>query len=131
PVYYDYYSPSAIATGPDKALYVTDDIDQDFGECAVVRILPSGKSTNTFYYGGVTSEGASFEGITAGPDGALWITDEYNGQILRMTTGGDYTSYLLKTPASPFGITVGADKALWFTEYGSIGRITTKGKIVT
>jgi len=129
PVYYDYYYPSAITTGPDKALYVTDDIDQDYGECVVVRILPSGKSTNAFYYGGVTSEGASFDDITTGPDGALWITDGYNRQILRMTTTGDFASYRLNGYVAPISITTGPDKALWFTEYGAIGRITTKGKI--
>jgi len=131
PVYYDYYSPSAITTGPDRALYVTDDIDQDFGECVVVRIAPSGKNTNAFYYGGVTSEGASFGDITTGPDGALWITDGYNQQILRMTTTGDFTAYRLRGYVAPISITTGPDKALWFTEYGAVGRITTKGKVTT
>src|SRR5580692_1700931 len=67
-----------------------------------------------------------------GPDGALWITDSYNSQILRMTTDGTFTSFPLAR--SPTSITVGPDKALWFTENtdGSvIGRITTKGVIET
>jgi len=96
-----------------------------------VRIAPSGKSTDAFYYGGVTSEGASFDDVTTGPDGALWITDGYNQQILRMTTTGEFTGYRLKGYVAPVSITAGPDKALWFTEYGAVGRITTKGKITT
>jgi len=132
PEYSGYYVPTAIASGPKRSLWVTDDIDQDFGECAVVRIATSGKLVETYYYGGLTSEGASFDDITEGPDGALWITDSYNSQILRMMTDGTFTSFPLAR--SPTSITVGPDKALWFTENtdGSvIGRITTKGVIET
>jgi virginiamycin B lyase len=131
PQYSSYYGPSAIASGPKKSLWVTDDIDQDFGECAVVEIATSGKATNTFYYQGLSSEGASFQDIVEGPDGALWITDVYNGQILRMTTGGTFTGFPLRDGFSPLDIASGPDGALWFTiDAGSssmIGRITTKG----
>lgn len=127
PVYYDYYGPSAVAAGPDNALWVTDTIDQDFGENAVVEIGTSGKALNTFYYGGRTSEGSDLIDLTGGPDGALWITDEYNGQILQMTTSGSFKTYPLST--SPWYIVQGPDKALWFTEGSGIGRITTRGKI--
>jgi hypothetical protein len=99
PVYQDYYGPSAIASGPRRSLWVTDTIDQDFGENAVVEIATSGKARNTFYYGGKTSEGSDFLDITADPDGALWITDTYNGQILRMTTSGTYTGMRCRTGA--------------------------------
>lgn len=131
PIYYDDYSPSAIAAGPSGDLWVTDTIDQDYGENAVVQIAPSGKSKNTFYYGGATTEGASFDGITPGPDGALWITDGYNAQILRMTIDGNFTGFRLTGRLAPAGITTGPDKALWFTAYGAVGRITTKGKLTT
>jgi virginiamycin B lyase len=133
PEYQDYYGPSAIAAGPKRSLWVTDTIDQDYGENAVVQIATSGKARNTFYYGGLTSEGADFMGITAGPDGALWITDSYNGQILRMTTGGTYAGFSLNN-LSPIGIVAGPDRALWFTAQGGgsrseIGRITTGFKL--
>ncbi len=127
PIYYDDYSPSAIAAGPSGDLWVTDTIDQDYGENAVVQIAPSGKSKNTFYYGG----GASFDDITPGPDGALWITDGYNAQILRMTIDGNFTGFRLTGRLAPAGITTGPDKALWFTAYGAVGRITTKGELTT
>ncbi|MGP8100102.1 MAG: hypothetical protein ACLQHL_04945, partial [Candidatus Cybelea sp.] len=127
PQYSDDYSPSAIASGPQHSLWVTDDIDQDYGENLVALIDTSGKRLKTFYYQGVSTEGSSFVGIAAGPDGALWITDYYNWQIVRMTTGGTFSTFPLTT--APIGITVGPDKALWFTESGAIGRITTKGAV--
>jgi virginiamycin B lyase len=127
PQYSDDYSPSAIASGPERSLWVTDTIDQDYGENLVARINTSGTRLKTFYYPGRSTEGSSFQDIIAGPDGALWITDYYNWQIVRMTTRGSFSTFQLTT--APIGITVGPDKALWFTEDGAIGRITTKGKV--
>lgn len=121
------YSPSGIASGPQSSLWVTDAIDQDYGENAVVQIATSGKALNTFYYQGLSTEGSSFLDLVEGPDGNLWITDFYNEQILRMTPTGKFTSYRLST--APVAITVGPDKSLWFTEYSAIGRITTRGKL--
>ena len=76
------------------------------------------------------------QGITAGPDGALWfanegLTGEGSSTIGRITTGGAIANYT--GAASPVGITAGPDGALWFTNFGvrgsagSIGRITTGG----
>ncbi|HEY2473339.1 MAG TPA: hypothetical protein VGI19_00925 [Candidatus Cybelea sp.] len=125
----NYYVPSSIASGPERSLWVTDEIDQDYGENAVVQIATSGRPLKTFFYGGVSTEGSSLLDIVEGPDGALWMTDYYNSQILRMTTDGTFTGYKLSAP--PISITVGPDKALWFTQYGAVGRITTHGKITT
>ena len=66
-------------------------------------------------------------GITAGPDGALWFTEETDNKIGRMTTGGVVTNEIpIPTPTSlPAEITVGPDSKLWFTEFGAdkIGRV--------
>jgi virginiamycin B lyase len=76
---------------------------------------------------------SSPEGITAGPDGALWFTNEMNNTIGRVTTGGAVTNYT--GAGSPVGIAAGPDGALWFTNFGnkggtgSIGRITTAGAV--
>jgi virginiamycin B lyase len=129
PQYSGDYSPSAIASGPKNSLWVTDEIDQDFGENAIVQIATNGKALNTFYYDGVATEGSSLLDIIPGPDGALWMTDYYNWQILRMTTAGKFTSFTLKT--APMALTVGPDNAIWFTEYNAIGRLTTRGKLTT
>src|SRR5262245_22661777 len=65
------------------------------------------------------------EGITAGPDGALWFT-ENRDKIGRITTGGAVTEFALPARSSPQGIAAGPDGALWFTEVdgNKIGRIT-------
>jgi hypothetical protein len=69
------------------------------------------------------------EGITAGPDGALWFTESEGPNIGRITTTGVITEY--PVTGEPVGITAGPDGALWFTEWfgAAIGRITTAGVI--
>jgi virginiamycin B lyase len=72
------------------------------------------------------------EGITAGPDGALWFTEENGSKIGRITTTGTITEFTTPTAGSgPVGITAGPDGALWFTEgrINKIGRATTAGAI--
>jgi hypothetical protein len=57
------------------------------------------------------------DGIAAGPDGALWFTEEDGNKIGRITTDGLITEYPLPTAKSfPVGITAGPDGALWFTD---------------
>jgi virginiamycin B lyase len=71
------------------------------------------------------------QGITTGPDGALWSTESWPEAIVRITTTGTITHYTDPSINSPSGITPGPDGALWFTNYGndSIGRITTAGTV--
>ena len=68
--------------------------------------------------------------IVAGPDGALWFSEEDNNMIGRITTAGQLTEF--PAPGNPSAnIAAGADGALWFTERdaGRIGRITTAGHV--
>ncbi len=68
--------------------------------------------------------------ITAGPDGALWFTENAANKIGRLTTAGVFTEYPIPTGGSgPYGITAGPDGALWFAEHlgNKIGRLTTAG----
>ncbi len=124
-----YYFPTALTVGPDGALWVADDIDQDISESAIARITTSGQRTNTYYYQNEASP--AFEGIAAGSDGALWLTEWGDAQIVRLTTTGQFTTFPLGDE-EPLGITNGPDGALWFAADGfhpAIGRITTQGKI--
>jgi virginiamycin B lyase len=72
--------------------------------------------------------------IAAGPDGALWFTEEVANNIGRIATDGTITEYPCGC-SEPVGITAGPDGALWFTEFqsgngnGAIGRITTAGTV--
>lgn len=69
--------------------------------------------------------------MTAGPDGALWFTED-GGWIGRIDVHGKITEYELPAPKGrPWGIEHGPDGALWFTLVGAnkIGRITAAGKV--
>ena len=71
-------------------------------------------------------------GITLGPDGNLWGTENVPGKIFKITITGAITEYPLASKfATPSIITKGPDGNLWFTESvgGKIGRITTAGAI--
>jgi virginiamycin B lyase len=70
--------------------------------------------------------------IVAGPDGALWFTENATNKIGRITTDGLLTRFSVPTPDSqPHSIVAGPDGALWFTENAGnkIGRITTAGVV--
>jgi streptogramin lyase len=72
-------------------------------------------------------------GITRGPDGNLWFTEQNKAKIGQITTAGAVTGeFTITTPgAVPTSIAPGADGKLWFTEDSSnkIGRVTTAGAI--
>jgi streptogramin lyase len=75
---------------------------------------------------------ASSFGITTGPDGNLWFTENNANNIGQITPAGVITEFPIPTAVSgPFGITAGPDGNLWFTEFvgNKIGRITTAGAI--
>jgi streptogramin lyase len=76
--------------------------------------------------------GAGPVGITTGPDGNLWATENATNQIAKITPAGVVTEFPIVTSGSdPAGITRGPDGNLWFTEqFGNkIGRITPAGAI--
>jgi streptogramin lyase len=138
--------PAGIVTGPDGAVWFTDQPGK------VSRITTSGSITSFPVSGGVgqsasitvgsdgnlwfagngisrmTTSGtvttfvpptanSSPQAIVSGPDGALWFTESAVNQIGRVTTAGVFTEYPIPTvSANPFGIAVGSDGALWFTE---------------
>src|SRR6266542_2147613 len=77
------------------------------------------------------SADAAPAGITAGPDGNLWYTDQ-KGKIVRVTPSGVITEYPLPVETSaPLGIIAGSDGFLWFTETSApnVGRISMGGMI--
>ena len=102
-------------------------------------VLPQRALAQTISEFPVPTAGASPFQITAGPDGALWFTEEgypgdpNNENIGRITTSGAITEYLPPSyyHTGPNSIVTGPDGALWFTENGfnQIGRITTAGVI--
>ena len=90
---------------------------------------PTGAGKVTFYTDrSIVGQG---NGIAAGPDGALWFTNQGNNSIGRITTAGVVSNYTNPSISVPYRITAGPDGALWFTNEGnnSIGRITTAGVV--
>jgi streptogramin lyase len=72
-------------------------------------------------------------GITAGPDGNLWFTEQSIDRIGRITPAGIVTEFGAGISGSSGlnSIAAGPDGNLWFTESGGnrIGRITTFGGV--
>ncbi|HEX4133068.1 MAG TPA: family 16 glycosylhydrolase [Bryobacteraceae bacterium] len=94
-----------------------------------VTVAEAGSSTAsallTEYQAG---DPADLEGITAGPDGAVWFTQNTRGMIGRISTSGAITKYPIGSVFSAVSITAGPDGALWFAG-GCVSRITTAGVI--
>jgi virginiamycin B lyase len=126
-------NPSAIAAGPDGALWFTeigplDTHNNPVGPAKIGRISTAGAITE-FAIPTANSDPTS---IVAGSDGALWFTEKTANNIGRITTLGVVTEYAIPTASSsPLTIAAGPDGALWFTEQtgNKIGRITTAGAI--
>jgi streptogramin lyase len=111
-----------IATGSDGALWVTL-LDEIHGHGRIGRITTAG-SMSMFSVPGTSY----LDDITAGPDGALWFTDNL-GKVDRITTSGAISEHTVG--GEPYHITSGPDGNLWFTDHSAfrIGRITTAGRV--
>jgi len=128
-------SPSAITLGANGALWFVEARAQ----FTVGRITAAGKITEF----PVETMGTSYApygtvGITAGPDGNIWLSyavlpdGPLMSVISQVTPSGQIrNSFQPPTRSQLGGITSGPDGALWFTETdaGRIGRITTDGQI--
>ncbi len=136
--------PGGIAAGPDGNIWVTEHAFTFGGPKGpnpgkIARITAAGVVTE-FAIPGTDSFPGS---IAAGPDGALWFTDEssFTGvtRVGRITTAGFITEVALPAAGtSLLGIAAGPDGNIWFTErvfvsggpsIGKIGRITPSGAI--
>lgn len=128
-------TPNDIVSGPDGNLWFTQ-ADIDGGHSALSRMTPSGVLTRFPTMHDFPGPFPSFTGpfgITAGPDGNLWVTLNEANSIGQVTRGGELIRvFPIPTPGSrPTGITAGPDGNLWFVEWlaNKIGRITPDGVI--
>ena len=87
------------------------------------RITPSGTITHF----ALPNKNSNPQGITSGPDGALWFTE--SSKIGRISTTGVIQEFNGASGSS--NIVVGADGNLWFTgsSEDTIGRITPSGEV--
>lgn len=125
--------PWNITAGPDGNLWFTE-IGDYFNRlnpanvANIGRITPAGAITEF----SVPTPASGPNGITVGPDGALWFTENVGNKIGRITIDGSITEFPIPTPdAAAIGIAAGTDGNLWFTEQlgQRIGRITPSGEI--
>jgi RHS repeat-associated protein len=129
-------SPNGNVTGADAAAYTTDDTLDAVGELTKVTGTPSMLDTRLpgTNLGSFTLP-TDWEGPTdevEGPDGNLWLTDQWTGDISKVTPAGVITNYSTGDDSLPVGITKGPDGNLWFTEGAdTIAKITTAGTIST
>ena len=69
----------------------------------------------TEFSAGLTA-GSQPRGITAGPDGNVWFTEENGNRIGRITPAGVVTEFPRRSRRSaPTEITAGPGRDLWFT----------------
>src|SRR4051812_7084918 len=123
-----------VAAGPDGNVWFA------MGARSIGRMAPDGTVAEFAF------PAANVFGMTAGPDGAMWLSgkdatyepgveDPFPATIYRVTTAGGVSAYTLAgSGTQPNGITVGPDGALWFAymstkpgDLDHIGRITTSG----
>jgi len=124
------YTAQCVAAGPNGALWVLEDIDQDSGTPAVTEVATSGQRVHSFYYSENSSPSAY--DIIAGPDGDLWFGDVDLGAIRRLAPSGGFTEY--PVGGSPIALAFGSDGGLWFTWVNTgdaIGRLSPTGQVTT
>jgi streptogramin lyase len=125
--YYDtpYNSPRGLTYGPDGNIWATE-ASNGYSN-AIIQLNPAEAQNQTAQdpYAGVAvftaglSANSGAYGMTVGPDGALWFTEENTNNIGRITTGGAITEYAIPTAgAVANGVAASAD-AIWFSEYGA------------
>src|ERR1700691_3458636 len=116
--------PTAIAPGPDGAMWFTEAAGDKIG-----RIDSTGKITE---YTLPTAD-AEPNGIVTGADGNLWFTETHANKIGKLVPStGAITEYSIPTASSqPTGIALGAEGDVWFTEYATskLARITPSGTV--
>jgi streptogramin lyase len=116
----------AIAAGSDGRMWVVPQTG------ATVYAIGTGANGTvagslTAYSTGIAA-GAALTRIAAGPDGALWFTENNKSKIGRITTSGTVTEYST-TVGSPKDIVAGLDGNMWYTDNSFGGH--TIGKVGT
>ena len=127
--------PFAVAEGPDGNAWFTE-IDPSTGD-AIGRMTPAGVITEfplpqRASAPPLPQQIVSYtpEGITQGPDGTLWFTEQGSQAIGRITPAGVISQYIIPSAfnsqfPAPTGITTGPDGNLWFTESQNPGGIAS------
>ncbi|HSH37505.1 MAG TPA: SMP-30/gluconolactonase/LRE family protein [Chthoniobacterales bacterium] len=143
-----FHVPSDLVLAPDGVLYVADTYNH-----AIRKITPAGEVTTLCGGSGPGSEdgagrAARFRyptGIARATDGTLYVADQSNHTVRRVTPDGTVTT-LAGKPQEPGatngngsnarfsglqGITVAADGRVYVTDWASVRQITAGGDVTT
>jgi polyhydroxybutyrate depolymerase len=99
----------ALAAGPAGSVWFAD-----FGTSMVGEIRAAGRVSQF----GLGPVGAGLSDVTAGPDGAMWVSAQ-DGAIARITTAGAITELALAAGSNPDGIAAGPGRSVWVAETGA------------
>jgi virginiamycin B lyase len=122
-----------VTTGPDGNMWVALGSPVPGDGAAIISYSPRAKAVRSFKL----PLSSNPEGIATGPDDNLWITLDGLNAIMRLTTAGKRTTYLLPFKRAlgswgPLGARiVSGSNAMWFVEApaNNIGRISMSGQI--
>lgn len=119
-----YADVSSLTSGIDGNLWFTNSYYN-----RVQYIIPSSGGGGSYTIPTTNSQPG---GIVSGKDNNLWLIENTNGKIAKLTTSGVFTEYTLPAGVSAYMLTTDSDGMLWFTDtiHSKIGRITPTG-IVT
>jgi virginiamycin B lyase len=118
----------SITTGSDGNLwFLAYDSSKSGGW--VCQMTPSGAGPEY----PITFDGADAQGngsITSGPDGALWVADFGNSEVVRITTAGSVSYVPLGKGVQPIALASAKDGNVWFVAWGGrYGKITSSGVV--
>jgi streptogramin lyase len=95
---------------------------------AVIFMAAAGVFGQHFDEYPVPTPSSQMLGITNGPDGNVWFTEQLGKRVGRITPDGTITEFPIPgTVVSPQAITTGPDGNLWFADFVSIGMVTPAG----
>lgn len=128
--------PVAITPGPDGNIWFTDMSASAGGGGVneIGRITPTGTITefstglNAGSKPGNAETALLARGLTAGPDGNVWFTDNGTTKAIgRINPTGTITEFStgLNAGSEPIGLTAGPDGNLWFTDNGGVNEQQT------
>lgn len=119
----------SLATGSDGAVWFTENRSVGFNS-DIGRIDPAGNVTQIPLPSSLI---VVPDGIAAGTDGALYVTDAMGPHIVRVTVAGAVSAIPVPATVNPSDIVSGPDGAMWFLApvTNEIGRVAIGSHAVT
>jgi streptogramin lyase len=96
----------------------------------LLSLFAADAGAQTFTEYPVPTPASQMIGITNGPDGNIWFSEQLGEKIGRITPQGIITEFPIPgTLVSPKAMAAGPDGNVWWADFISVGRITPSGSI--